>query len=200
MKKFDFDDFDDRDLDDVTRVASIALQNIQKHCGRKNVPKARVKFPRGFIRTREEIEEEVPNIDDKILVRNICYSLIMVDVLRWLMVRTNIDHAAASMICKEMICIYGSICESLIQEVLGKEYDSFKKGSDWLVKKNVIDVDLKSKIDWIWDDMRKNEHLYLVKELEYDKYKRRDVDRAREAYNKFCEKLNDHLSSSPETE
>ena len=65
---------------------------------------------------------------------------------------------------------------------------SFKKRSNKLVEEGVINADLKSRIDWIWDT-RTNEHLSEVEGLEYDKYEEKDVARAKETYIEFCSKL-----------
>ena len=178
---------------DVVCMASEALQTIQDRCGREDVPESRVKFPRTFIRKVQEIREELPheyirNEANEALVRNICYSLMMVDILQWLLTRTDLYGAAASMTRKEIICLYGAICESLLKAAVKNKKISFKKRSDKLVEEGVINADLKSRIDWIWDT-RTNEHLSEVEGLEYDKYEEKDVARAKETYIEFCSKL-----------
>ena len=187
-------DIDDMDLADVVEVASTALQEIQDRTGRKNVQNARVSFPRGCLQKVATIRKSLPDLSNELLIRNISYSLMMLDVLRWLLIRTDLASTAASMTCKEVICIYGSICESLLSEVTPKSKKSFKKRSQWLVEKNVIGPELRTEIDWIWS-IRTNEHLYIVDDLEHEMYNRNDVNRAGKAFYNFCEKL----KTMPET-
>ena len=188
-------DIDEMDLADVVEVASIALQEIQDRTGHKNDQNARVSFPRGYLQKVATIRKSLPDLSNELLIRNISYSLMMLDVLRWLLIRTDLAATAASMTCKEVICIYGSICESLLKEVVPRsKKQSFQKGSQWLVEKNVIGPDLRTEIDWIWS-IRTNEHLYIVNDLEHEMYSRNDVNRARKAFYKFCEKL----KTMPET-
>src|ERR1051325_3854131 len=96
--------------------ASTALQTLQAEFGRNNVPAARVTFPRGFLRTAAECRHTLPNLGTEVQRRNASYALMTLDVLRWLVVRTDLWGAALGMIVKEGISVYGALCEWLTKE------------------------------------------------------------------------------------
>lgn len=111
----------------------------------------------------------------------------MADVLRWLAVRTDISGAALSMIVKEAICIYGTICDWLTKEATrgNGSRRSFTYRSEKLVELGVIDESLQEEINWLWD-VRCNEHFHEVDSLEHEQYSRADHDRALRAFRALC--------------
>ena len=99
----------------VTR-ASEALQLLQNDLGSTNLAAARVRFPRGFIRTAATHRDALPDLGQEVQRRNASYALMSVDVFRWLLVRTDLTGPALSMIVKEGICVLGAVCEWLTKE------------------------------------------------------------------------------------
>jgi hypothetical protein len=166
----------------VTR-ASDALQSLQNELGSANVPAARVRFPRGFIRTAATHRKSLPDLGQEVQRRNASYALMTLEVFRWLLIRTDLSGPALSMIAKEGICLLGAICEWLTKEATrghasGRPYTQRTKK---LVELRHIDAALKLELDWIWE-IRCNEHLHEVTGLEFEMYSRDDYNRALRAY------------------
>ena len=59
------------ELETVVMRASADLQAIQDYAGSARNPSARVRFPRGFLRTAASIRDTLPTLNDDALVRNI---------------------------------------------------------------------------------------------------------------------------------
>lgn len=166
--------------------ASTALQAIQDEYVRDNVAAARVRFPRGFIRTAASQRATLPNVGTEVQRRNACYALMTTDVFRWLVVRTDLSGAVLSMIVKEGISIFGALCEWLTKEATRGRGSgrSYTVRTERLVAEGIITADLKLELDWVWD-IRCNEHLGEVTSLEHQMYSREDYNRALRAYTAF---------------
>jgi hypothetical protein len=181
---------------ELSREVSDRMAEIQRIVGRKNVVDARIKFPRGYVRTTGETRNRLPvlqGIFDETKIRNICYSLQMADVLRWLAIRTDLSGMLLSQAVKEYICIYGHAIDYLLDAacrqvgVLARDKEKpFNKRSSLLVADRHIKPSTKKEIDWVWD-VRCREHPDRLEELETDTYSREQADRARKAFEHFCE-------------
>ena len=155
-------------IDRIVTDASEAMQLLQHQFGRDNVPAARVRFSRGFLRTAAECRSGLPNLGTEVQRCNASYGLMTVDIFRWLVIRTDLSGAALSMIVKESIAVYGAMCEWLAKEALhgngkGKPY---VKRTEKLVELGILDQALKDELNWIWD-VRCNEHFHEVTSLEH---------------------------------
>ena len=176
--------------------ASENLNQIQKIVGRSNIVDARVKFPRGYFRTTDQTRKLLPvtyGIFDETKIRNICYSLQMADLLRWLAIRTDLDGMLLSQVVKEFICIHGHAIDYILtasSEELGLSVEEkpFKKRSSALVAARHIEPETKRDIDWIWD-IRCREHPDKLDDLETTYYRRSDANRARKIFEDFCEEV-----------
>ena len=170
-------------LEALVTKANEALQLLQNELGSTNVPAARVRFPRGFIRTAATHRDSLPDLGQEVQRRNASYALMSLDVFRWLLVRTDLTGPALSMIVKEGVCVLGAVCEWLTKEATrghasGRPY---LQRTAKLVDLGHIDAELKIELDWIWD-IRCNEHLHEVTALEHEMYSRDDYNRALKAY------------------
>ncbi|MDY6992938.1 MAG: hypothetical protein SVR94_10100 [Pseudomonadota bacterium] len=170
--------------------ADEALQEIQNYCGRSNLASARVRFPRGFIRTATEARRSLPNLGREVQRRNASYALMKNDVFRWLAIRTDLSGTALSMIIKEAISSLGGICEWLTKEAVRGHAGNrpYKQRTKKLVELEIIGEELQIELDWIWD-IRCNEHMHEVNTLEHEMYTRTDYNRARKAYCEFRDLL-----------
>jgi hypothetical protein len=114
----------------------------------------------------------------------------LLDVFRWLVIRTDLSGAALSLIVKEGICVLGAICEWLTKEATRGHAGNrpYLQRTAKLVELGHIDAGLKVELDWIWD-IRCNEHLHEVTSLEHEMYSRGDYNRAFNAYVAFRNKL-----------
>ncbi len=186
----------DDQLRDAVAQISCDLADIQTYLGRTNKVDGRIRFPRGFIRTAAECRREFSFVSSDILKKNISYTLMMTDVLRWLATRTDLSATVLNMIVKEGICLLANICESATKEFLYGKGGSkpYKDRTRKLVELSIIDQDLKTDIDWLWDT-RGRLHLYTLDQRDDWKYERTDYKRARRALSRLCDHLNEHANT-----
>jgi hypothetical protein len=112
------------------------------------------------------------------------------DILRWLLIRTDLTGLAQKMVIKETICLLGNICDSLTKDWL---YGNGSKKSNTdrtkkLYQQGIISKELKEDLDWLWDK-RNHEHLWMVQESELRKYTAHDYHRAHKACKGLVEAL-----------
>ncbi|CDM66725.1 hypothetical protein [Pyrinomonas methylaliphatogenes] len=134
----------------------------------------KIRFPRGYLRKAKFFRKQYWFISNPNLQRNIAYTLILSDVYRWLLNRTDLYGTAREMIIKEGICLVGSLCESITKDVAqhknicGKNA-GYKQRTAAMVEQGMISDNLKKDLDDLWD-WRNREHLFLLDEWEYGKY------------------------------
>ena len=174
----------DKDIEELALTASSAMQELQNELGRKNIVAARVRFPRGYITTADANRATLPDIGTEVQRRNATYALMNIDVLRWMVVRTDISASALSMIVKNAICIRGAICEWMTKEGTRGHASNrpYKQRTEKLVELGIIDEALSQELDWVWD-IRCREHIHEIDTLEHDTYSRDDYNRALRAYS-----------------
>ena len=144
------------------------LQEIQDYCGSNEDSNAKVRFPRGYIRTATKARERFAFINDVDLKSNLSYTLMLCDTLRWVIDRTDITATAKEMLIKTTIFLAGAMIESMTKVFLkGKCSKNYKIRTEYLVKNSIITPGLKTDLDWVWDT-RNNMHLFLVDGCEYN--------------------------------
>jgi hypothetical protein len=94
--------------------ASEIHQAIQDYCSRTNREDAKIKFPRGLIRTADTYRERFPSYLDRDKVSNCCYSFMFLGVLWWLSSRTDLAGIAKQMVLKSAIITLGTILEACL--------------------------------------------------------------------------------------
>ncbi len=180
-------------------AANESLLAIQIAYGRENAPEARIRFPRGWIRTAATLRQTLPNMGTPLERRNASYALLGLEPMRWLAVRTDISNAALSMIVKQMIAILGSLLEWFVRvptrDRRGRH--SFNKRSQMLVALGIFDEEQKAEIDWVWSKRSVGLHLHLPIALEHEGYTRADWNRAAAAYVSARKSLVDLHGSAP---
>ena len=163
----------DQELQRVANQASALIQEIHDYCAATNrtivdVPEARVRFPRGFIRTASYQRSRFSFLNDNALKSNIAYTLILSDTILWLSVRTDVGGTARDMLNKLFIFLVGSIIESVtkvyLHSICGK---NFERRIEFLVENEVISNDLKNETCWVWDT-RNRMHLFQLEGREYE--------------------------------
>lgn len=163
----------EEELQKAANQASALIQEIHDYCAETNrtitdVPHARVRFPRGFIRTANFQRSRFPFLNDYALKSNIAYTLILSDTILWLSVRTDVGGTARDMLNKLFIFLIGSIIESVTKVYLrGICGRNFEGRLTFLTENGVIDKRLKDEICWVWV-MRNRMHLFQLEGREYE--------------------------------
>lgn len=89
---------------------------------RRRSKKGTIPFPKGFLQTKACIEHALPSRKNPrhrdSLSKNLCYTLIEADVLRWLLMRTHLGLVAKRMVVKEVMRILGDVCDNLMADAL----------------------------------------------------------------------------------
>jgi hypothetical protein len=116
----------DEQLIATVKEINCSFVAIQNYCEIDKNELAKIKFPRGFLRTAFFHRKKMPTGLDALLFHNISYSLMTLDVIRWLVVRTDISGAAQSMIIKRAVTTLAEVMEALLKNYSGKN-KSFDK-------------------------------------------------------------------------
>lgn len=162
----------EQELSVAALEASKLIQEIHDYCSATNrtiaeVPQAKIRFPRGFIRTAAYQRSRFPFLNDPALKSNIAYTLILSDTILWLSVRTDVGGTARDMLNKLFIFLVGSVIESVtkvyLRGICGKNFDARLA---FLVDNGVIEEHLKEEICWVWAT-RNRMHLFQLEGPEY---------------------------------
>ena len=181
----------DEELTLKVAEAGALLQEIQNYVGRDFSKSAKVRFPRGFIRTAVEGRGKIPFINDAKLKSNVSYTMLLSDIQHWLLIRTDLSGTAKEMLIKLQMFLLGSIIETLTMAYLkGRCGGNFCKRTAYLKNHGVISKELQTEIDWLWD-MRNKMHLFLVDNSEWQSadYTVANHNRAVKAFKDLMEKL-----------
>lgn len=190
----------DHQLRETAEKASALIQEMQNYLGERNTEDGKIRFPYGFIRTAKHFRARVSFLDDHTLQSNIAYTLILSDVLRWALNRMHVIGTAREMLAKQIICVMGGIAESTTKHYLRGQigtHAGYKARTAKLVEIDAINQELKEELDWLWDT-RMNEHLFLVGELEYQRYSVRESNRAVRAFKALRDSLETHHAAAPQ--
>jgi hypothetical protein len=99
------------------------------------------------------------------------------------------------MIIKEGICLIGAVCESLTKDAMkgicGK-HQGYKVRTRKMFEMNIITDKLKEKLDELWD-YRGREHLFLLQDWEYGKYKLANYNDAIRTLRKLTDALDSYF-------
>jgi len=186
----------DAELARVAKRTSEGLQAIQNYLGDKSSLAGKVKFPRGYFSSAGQLRQEFSWIENWALKTNIAYTAMMLEVLRWLVRRTDIYAVPKEMIIKSGLFLLASICEAMMFQKgtpgLGLSA-TYKKRTKRLVELEVIEDDLKTELDWIWDT-RSKVHLHLLENREFQKYVINDFEKAVRAEEKLRKLLINHFA------
>ena len=104
----------DQELAKAVAEAGELIQSIQDYCERANREDAKIRFPRGLIRTADTYRARFPAYLDREKTSNCSYSFMFLDVLWWLASRTDITSVARQMILKSAIVTLGTILEACL--------------------------------------------------------------------------------------
>lgn len=182
----------DKELAQAVIDAGLLLQEIQDYARRDFSKSAKVRFPRGYLRTADQARSRLDFLENPHLKSNISYMMLLSDVQHWLLVRTDLDGIAKEMIIKLQFFLLGTIAESLTKTFLkGKCGKNYKRRTEYLKEHGIINEDLRLKLDWIWE-MRNKMHLFRLEETEWSstEYTVTNLDKAVVAFKELLTALN----------
>lgn len=103
----------DLELTETIERTGADLQAIQDYVGREFARPCKVRFPRGFIRTADHFRSRLLFVADQTLRQNLSYTLMLHDVQRWILVRTDLTGTLKEMLIKDAIVLLGNVAETL---------------------------------------------------------------------------------------
>ena len=162
-----------QDLIKATEEAGALLQQIQNYLEQEglnwvDIPEARVRFPRGFIRAAGAQRRRVPFIRAENLRHNLAYTLMLSDTILWLWLRTDIFGVPKEMLCKLQVFLMGTLCESITKDYLyGVCGRNYRGRLEFLRNRGTIDENLEKDLNWLWTTRNKM-HLFQVRRREFD--------------------------------
>ena len=177
-------------LQRLVDATGVGLQQIQDELGRDGNG-GKVRFPRGYLNPISARMTGFLWIGDETLKRNLCYTLIFSDVLRWVLNRTDLYGVARDMVVKNAIAVMGAIAESLTVAAmveLKQPKGKFAGRLSRLVAAGAMDSSLQAELQWLWD-ARNGIHVHDVAHLEAGRYPVSDANRAIKAAVGLRDKL-----------
>ncbi|MCZ8252556.1 MAG: hypothetical protein O9318_08815 [Hylemonella sp.] len=157
----------DEQLANAVITAGALLQEIQEYVGRDFTKPAKVRFPRGYLRTAAQARDRLGFVDDRNLRSNIAYTMMLSDVQHWLLARTDLSGTAKEMIIKLQLFLLGSIVESITKVLLrGRCGGSYSKRIDHMREHSIISSELATDLNWLWG-IRNKMHLFQLDETEW---------------------------------
>ncbi len=181
----------DEELSKAIDEASALVQQIQDYVGRDFSKPAKLRFPRGYLRTASEARQRVGFLSNRTLRSNIAYTLQLADVQHWILNRTDLSGMAKEMVIKLQMFLLGTIVESITKNYLhGKCGGNFCKRTQYLLEAGEIDEELKLDVDWLWG-LRNNMHLFQLDNIEWSStdYTIANHNRAVRAFRRLLAKL-----------
>jgi len=183
----------DEQLSEAVESAGAILQSIQDYVQRDFSRSAKVRFPRGYIRTAQEARGRLSCLNDRSLKSNIAYTMQLADVQHWLMMRTDLAGMAKEMVIKLQIFLLGTIVESITKVYLrGRCGRNFNRRAEYLHEHELISEELRDDIIWLWQ-IRNRMHLFQLDEIEWlaNQYTIANHNRAVRAFRGLLEALDE---------
>ncbi len=186
----------DQELRLAVAKASELVQQIQDYCGRALRDESKINFPRGMIGTADSYRARCPGYLDVHTISSCAYGFMHLDVLWWLVSRTDIASVGKQMAIKSAIVTLGTILEATLaipdlpkNRVLSSKCSAgVKPRVDEAVKRGWISADEGAALRNSWEN-RNNVHLKLLPNSERDLYKVDDVNAPHAALLKVMSKL-----------
>ena len=187
----------DQELAQAADLVGRKLQEIQDYLGADSHRAAKVRFPRGYIRTANHFRSRLPFILDRDARDNLAYALILTDVYRWVTNRTDLFGTAREMVFKAGVVLAGSICETMAVNytdgAIGRTV-RFKRRCDRMVTAGMISDDLRDELHWVWDT-RSAIHLCDLEVREFERYTTADYNRAISCIRDLRDQLDEHSTA-----
>ena len=106
---------DDQELAQAVAQASHLVQQIQDYCGRARREDSKINFPRGLIGTADSYRALCPDYLTAAQKSSVAYGYMYLDVIWWVLARTDLSSIAKEMMIKSAIVTLGTILEAMLQ-------------------------------------------------------------------------------------
>lgn len=174
-----------------SKILNRNLQDISDYLGPESSEMEKyllVNFPSGYISKAEKYREKLRIVKNQNTASNIAYSLMMVDLYRWLLNRTDLKGTVREMIIKNSLHLVGSVCETLTVISAGK-CKNFKVRIQKLLNMELITQHLSVELLWLWE-IRNGIHLFELDEKEFGSYDYNDFTRSTKIIETLIQELN----------
>jgi hypothetical protein len=186
----------DQDLALAVAQASTLIQDIHTYCGRALREDSKINFPRGLIGTAASYRVRCPGYLTADQMSSCAYGFMFLDVLWWLLSRTDITSVGKQMGIKSAIVTLGTILEAQLHIPSGQRNYVLSPKSGFGVKPRLEEA---AKRAWISQEQctilkglwerRNNVHIKLLEDSELDLYKAEHVNGSYEALLALMSKL-----------
>jgi len=181
----------DTELAIAVASASQHLQDIHDFTQRVDRDDAKVRFPRGVLKTSTEYRAICPSYLDHDKASSCAYAFMHLDMLWWMTKRTEITLTAREMVLKSAMIALATITEAVLtipgQAGFGPSAQ-FKDRLNSAVQRNFIDGSDRDELSKMWDN-RNHVHLKRLEKSEFGKYGHNDVDLPRAALDRMLPAL-----------
>lgn len=179
----------DSDIPVVVAEINERLQALHDYLGDRNIEEAKIRFPRGYLRTCAHHRAKYSFITNSTLKKNIAYAKLTTDIYRWLLNRTDLAITAKEMIAKQGIVLLCSVAEAIVHELAKGKPNAgrdkpFKVRLSAIATEHDMPEELIAELEWLWDT-RSKVHLTLAKTPEFGVYELKDYNRAVKALAKL---------------
>jgi hypothetical protein len=186
----------DQGLREAVASASTLVQDIQNYCGRALRDESKISFPRGLIGTADSYRARCPGYLDAGTASSCAYGFMHLDVMWWLVSRTDLASVGRQMALKSGIVSLGTILEAMLMVpglpknkwLSAKSSAGVRKRIDEAVKRGWISADEGTALKDLWEN-RNNVHLHLLPGSEHDIYKVEHINAPQAALLKLMDKL-----------
>lgn len=177
----------DQELATAVSTAGNLLQDIHDYTQRDSRDDAKVRFPRGVMRTANEYRTLLPGYLEANQASSCAYAFMYLDVLWWLTNRTDITLTAKEMALKSAIVNLATIAEAVLTVKFRPGFGGntpFKVRLNNACQAKLVSEDDRKTLSLLWDN-RNNVHLKELKESEFDRYQSEHVDLPRAALDRL---------------
>lgn len=186
----------DQELCSAAARASELVQDIQDYCGRASRDEAKINFPRGLIGTADSYRARCPGYLDRGTLSSCAYGFMHLDVMWWLVSRTDLTSVGRQMALKSAIVSLGTILEAVLKVpglpknrwLSAKSSAGVRPRIDEVVRRGWISADEGAALKELWEN-RNNVHLHLLPGSERDIYKVEHINVPQGSLLKLMDKL-----------
>jgi hypothetical protein len=186
----------DRELVTAVAQASSLVQEIQNYCGRTLREDAKINFPRGLIGTAASYRGRCPGYLTADQISSCAYGFMYLDVLWWLLSRTDITSVGKQMAIKSALVTLGTILEACLSipglprnnMLSARSSAGVKPRLKQAINQGWISAEQCATLEQLWDH-RNNVHIKILANSELDLYKVEHVNAPHEALLALMSKL-----------